>query len=123
MKLFPKRLISNNFDLFGLNTEIEEFGRKQLLSPRQVTAIQLVLEELCIGHILKKMPQRGFELDFNVAYSEVDDQCEITISFDGERFDPFEAAAEDDMSLLIVKRFSKSINVQFDEKNRIDIIV
>ncbi|MEG0442039.1 MAG: amino acid ABC transporter ATP-binding protein, partial [Oscillospiraceae bacterium] len=52
LKTFEREIVSPTFDFIEVNTGIEEFGRKQLLSQRQINNLQLVFEELCVQTLL-----------------------------------------------------------------------
>lgn len=100
LKVFEREITSRRFDFIEMNTAIEEFGRRQLLSQRDINNIQLVFEELCVQTLLKDMGE-DVSLTFAVAASELDGRCSVTVTYGGEPFDPFaDCAGSLSMKLL-----------------------
>lgn len=100
LKIFEREITSRRFDFIEMNTAIEEFGRRQLLSQRDINSIQLVFEELCVQTLLKDMGA-DVSLTFAAAASELDGRCSVTVTYGGEPFDPFaDCAGSLSMKLL-----------------------
>ncbi len=114
LKTLHHSITSKSFDFIALNTDFEEFGRKQLLSQKMIYQIQLIFEELCMQLILPNLSE-DFRLDCDVEYSEKDSSTEIKITFDGERFDPLKSA--DELLLTLLNKSVKSMEYLYDEKN------
>lgn len=105
LKTFEREINTLDFDFIAVSTDLEEFGRRLLLSRRQINGLQLVFEELCMQTILKQGAQ-VFPLKFSVAASELDGSCQISIAYAGPVFDPF-AELEDDLSIILAGRIVK----------------
>jgi polar amino acid transport system ATP-binding protein len=88
LKTFEREIKSSTFDFIEVSTGIEEFGRKQLLSQRQINNLQLVFEELCVQTLLCR-GKEVFPLRFSASVSELDGSCEATIFYNGPSYDPF----------------------------------
>ena len=121
LKVFEYSITSKDFDFIGLNTQIEEFGRKHRLSQRTIYNIQAYVEEMCVQIILPKMADT-FEIQITIEYSEKLDDADVVIRYDGEAFDP--TKADNDLSLLLAKKATENIiyNHQSEERlgNRVD---
>ena len=120
LKTFEREISSSTFDFIEVSTGIEEFGRRQILSQRQINNLQLVFEELCVQTLLgcgdKVLPLR-----FSVAVSELDGSCEATISYGGPSFDPFTEQAYE-LSIRMVIGLTKEHIWNGDNGNRITLI-
>lgn len=99
LKTFEREIESTAFDFIEVSTDNEEFGRKQLLSQRQINNMQMVFEELCVQTLIN----RGDEvvpLQFSAVVSEIDGSCEAAISYSGPDFNPF--TQTDELSVKMV---------------------
>ena len=73
-KVLEYSITSHSFDFLGLNTQIEEFGRKHRISQRKIYNIQAYIEEMCMQIILPQM-SAPFEMLVTVEYSEEQDDA------------------------------------------------
>ena len=121
LKVLEYPVTSRGFDFIGLNTRIEEFGRKHRISQRSIYNIQAYIEEMCVQIILPHLKD-GFKMLITIEYSEEHDDADVVIRYDGEAFDPMQT--DNDLSLLLAKKATESIIHTFDPKetlgNRID---
>ena len=101
----------------GLNTQIEEFGRKQLISQKQIYNLQLCFEEICVQSILPVLPE-AFSLIFTVEYSESEGSLIIQMQYNCDAFNPIEAG--DELSIRLIKNIAKEIT--FDCNNRQNVL-
>lgn len=99
LKVFEREIVSRNLDFIAINTDIEQFGRKQLLSQRDINNIQLMFEELCVQTLMQRA--ESFPLRFAASISELDGSCEVTLTYSGPDYDPFAEGGED-LSLTLV---------------------
>lgn len=132
LKLLHAENLSRDFDFPAFLTTLEEFGRKQQLSQRQIYAMQLVLEEVFLQKLLPAMEKPedaaarqkaapataiadGKAAVWNgaldIEYSEKENQIQMRFSYGGPRFHPFES--EEDLSLRILKGITKGLEYQF----------
>ncbi|MEA4974002.1 MAG: amino acid ABC transporter ATP-binding protein [Candidatus Metalachnospira sp.] len=121
LKTFERDIESLAFDFIEVSVGIEEFGRRQLLSQRQVNNLQLVFEELCVQTLLK----RGSEvlpLRFSASVSELDGSCEAAVFYSGPAFDPFTDQA-DELSIRLVLGLTKEHEWSGDSGNHITLIL
>lgn len=121
LKTFDLVIESKSFDFIKVSTEIEEFGRKQLLSQRQINSIQMVFEELCVQTILS-IGKEVLPLRFSASVSELDGSCEAAIAYGGPDFDPFTKGAED-LSIKMVLGLTKEHSWSGGEGNHIKLVL
>ena len=121
LKVLEYPIPSRDFDFIGLNTQIEEFGRKHRISQRTIYNIQAYVEEMCVQILLPKLAD-GFEMTVTVEYSEEKEDACVVIRYNGAAYDPTET--ENELSLLLAKRAAESITYRFDGEqgfgNRVD---
>jgi polar amino acid transport system ATP-binding protein len=108
---------SVDFDIYELNSKINEFGRSNFLTAKQINNLQLIIEEVVINNILKKTPN----IQIQISYFEVDDKLIIGFEYDGEKFNPYESDDEDILSMLLVRQLTDSVQYSFDNSNILDI--
>ena len=119
LKTFDREIKSSTFDFIEVSTGIEEFGRKQLLSQRQINNLQLIFEELCVQTLLN----RGgvvLPLRFSVAVSELDGSCEATVFYSGPAFDPLKEQTNE-LSIRMVLGLTKEHVWNWDSGNHITL--
>lgn len=120
LKVFEREIHSRRFDFIEINTAIEEFGRRQILSQRNINNIQLIFEELCVQTLLDTMGEK-VHLGFAVEVSEVDDSCRVTVTYGGNASDPFEDCG-DSLSMLLVSRMAREHSHCYkDGTNRMEL--
>ncbi|MEG2673398.1 MAG: amino acid ABC transporter ATP-binding protein, partial [Ruthenibacterium sp.] len=119
LKTFEREIVSPTFDFIAVSTDIEEFGRKQLLSQRQINNLQLVFEELCV-QILLLRGRETLPLRFSASVSEQDGSCEAAISYGGSDFDPFTAQA-DELSVRMIVGLAKTHSWRGGDGNQITL--
>lgn len=121
LKTFELEIASSTFDFIKVSTGIEEFGRKQLLSQRQINSIQMVFEELCV----QTLPDRGepvFPLKFSVSVSELDASCEVDVYYGGPDYDPF-AATSEELSVKMLLGLTKQHAWDGEAGNHISLVL
>ncbi|MEG0824416.1 MAG: amino acid ABC transporter ATP-binding protein [Oscillospiraceae bacterium] len=121
LKTFEREIVAASFDFIEVSTGIEEFGRSQQLSQRQINNLQLIFEELCV-QILLKRGSTVFPLKFSCVVSELDGFCEATVSFGGPAFNPFEALA-DDLSIKMLLGLTHEHKWSGGDENRLTLVL
>ena len=106
IKVFEHLIRSRDFDFIGLNSEIEEFGRRNQISQKAIYRVQTVFEELCVQIILPRLSD-DIQLQIAVEYSQDEESVTMQIKFNGERFNPLDS--ENLLSLKIAKNAAQSI--------------
>ena len=127
-RIFIKRLKqlelginSPDFDFIGFISQIEQFGRDNVIDARIVRNMQLAFEELVIQNIVGKLDHegKGFPINIGIEYSETDSSAEMRISYGDDRYDPLTEG--DELSVMIVKKLAASIRYHYDSENLITI--
>ncbi|MDX9868616.1 MAG: amino acid ABC transporter ATP-binding protein [Kiritimatiellia bacterium] len=122
IRTFTFEIASPAFDFYRLNAEIEAFGRKQLLSQKQIYNLQLVIEELVVNTLLPRLgPDVDIRLD--VGYAEESGETGVALTYGGDPFDPLSAdGGEDDLSAMILrKRIRSHTWAVEDGKNKLSV--
>ena len=120
LKVLEYPITSKDFDFIGLNSQIEEFGRKHRVSQRSIYNIQAYIEEMCVQIILPQLND-PFEMLVTIEYSEEKDDADVIIRFGGEAFDP--AQTKNDLSLLLAKKATEEIVYRYDPQQKLGNIV
>ena len=120
LKVLEYPIASKDFDFIGLNSQIEEFGRKHRISQRSIYNIQAYIEEMCVEIILPQLKD-PFEMLVTIEYSEEKDEANVIIRFDGEAFNPTQTKNE--LSLLLAKKATEEIVYRCDSQQKMANIV
>ena len=120
IKVLEYPITSKSFDFIGLNTQIEEFGRKHRISQRGIYNIQAYIEEMCVQIILPQLKDH-FEMLVTIEYSEENDDADVMIRYDGDSFDPTQT--DNDLSLLLAKKATAEIVYQYDPEQSLSNLV
>ena len=119
LKTFERIVQSPTFDFIEVSTGIEEFGRRQLLTQRQINNLQLVFEELCV-QLLMSRGGEIFPLRFSASVSELDGACEASVSYGGAAFDPFKEQS-DELSVKMLLGLVKAHSWSGENENLINL--
>ena len=121
LKVFEYSITNKDFDFIGLNTQIEEFGRKHRISQRAIYNIQAFVEEMCVQIILPQM-KAPLEMNITIEYSEEKDDSDVVIRYSGESFDP--TKTENTLSLVLAQKVTDEFTYSFEAEqalpNRVD---
>lgn len=113
-------ITSKDFDFIGLNTQIEEFGRKHRISQRAIYNIQAFLEEMCVQIILPQLKD-PFEMIVTIEYSEMHDDADVVIRYSGEAFDPTQT--DNNLSMILAEKATAEIAYRYDSNEKLSNIV
>ena len=120
LKVLEYPITSKNFDFIGLNTQIEEFGRKHRISQRSIYNIQAFIEEMCVQIILPQL-QNPFEMLVTIEYSEEQNDADVIIRYNGKAFDPTQT--DNELSLLLAKKATAEIVYQYNPEQKLSNMV
>ncbi|MEG2136284.1 MAG: amino acid ABC transporter ATP-binding protein [Clostridia bacterium] len=121
LKTFEREITSPTFDFIEVSTDIEAFGRRQMLSQKQINSLQMVFEELCVQTLLRGA-EPVYPLKFACAVSEMDGSCEATVDYGGATRDPFAAPGEG-LSLKMVLGLTKQHVFCGENGNHIKLVL
>ena len=94
--MHEQHIDSQGFDFIGMMSEIEEFGRKNLISQKMIYRAQTVFEEQCVQILLPQLPEH-FDLLLTMSYAQKAERLTMQIRYSGLCFDP--AKSDNTLSL------------------------
>ena len=109
---------SKDFDFIGTMSGIEQFCKENMVSEKLNGNIRLVFEELVMTNIISNIGD-SFKLKADIEYSEVSGSVNMTITYTGSKFDPFEDG--DDISIAIVNKLTGEHSYEYDNENKISL--
>lgn len=107
LKVFEAVIDSPDFDFIGINSQLEQFGRKHEMGQRTIHRMQNIFEELCMQMLVPGM-ERDSRMQLLVEYSEENADTVMTIRYTGPAFDPLEEG--DALSARLVKGLCRSVS-------------
>ncbi len=121
LKLLTLEITSENFDFIGSISQIEQFGRDNMIAPKMLRNLELAFEELLTQNILSESKRSGELLPASVTieHSETDDTASMSITYGGPSYDPF--VNEDDLSVTIVRKLAAEVSHSYDGKNNVTL--
>ena len=81
LKIFEERIRSRDFDFFGINSRIEEFGRSHLMAQKTIVGAQTVFEELCTQTLALKPEETDMRV--TIEYSEDSGHAQMRVYYNG----------------------------------------
>ncbi len=114
LRNFHHKITSKDFDFVGVSNELTEFAHRQTLSLRQILKFQQIFEEMCVSVILPIMPDRELFLNFDAACSEGGEECEVSISWEGDKFNPIEQG--DKIAISLAMANTKGMDYSYENK-------
>ena len=100
LKVLDLHIESHDFDFIGINTQIEQFGRKNQMNQRTILRMQSIFEELCVQSIIPRFA-KTFKLNLVVEYAHDEGKVDMSIRYNGTLFNPLTDA--DQLSVMIVR--------------------
>ena len=118
-KLLEEIITTKDFDFIAIRNNIDQFGKKYLLSPKSVHNMQVVFEELCVQTLL---PYQGESpnLQFKIEYSDKTNSTQIRIAYSGKAF---ELEEMDMISFALLKNATTAINTALTENDENEFIL
>ena len=130
-RIFIKRLKQLNlkvedssFDFIGFTSQIEQFGRDNLLSQKLIRNVQLTFEEIVIQNLVTHFENDNsiYPISILIEYSDADESLIMDISYMGEDYDPFKNG--DELSINLVKKLTCSVDHSYkDGENKLKIVL
>lgn len=113
LKTYEKTLDDAEINLSMIQAGIERFARDQFMSRRKSMILQLIFEEMVYGQLIncyKKIP-----VTMKIMYDDVHDECDVKISYGGEKFNPLEETVS--VSLIFLEGIVQKSEYNFDGEN------
>lgn len=111
-----------NFNFHAFFEEAEEFCRRRGMVLKEIRAIQLLVEEVVVNHLLKHTDSMNFEIRCNAEERYAD----IRFEYVGEQYNLFEAEEPKDISVVLIRCLTKEYQYEFhesDQKNEMLIVL
>ena len=123
LKQLDLSIDSDEFDFVGVISDIESFGRDNMLSPIEIRNLQLTFEELVTQNIITTgiFDETNEPVKITIEHSETDGTTKMDITYYGGKYDPVNDG--DDLSIMLVKKLTKSIEFSFSEFNKVSVII
>ena len=99
LKVLEEHIVSRDFDFIGINSRIEEFGRKHGIPQKSVDRLLVIFEELAVQTVLPLLPE-DMALSILIEYAEETQQAAMYLRYNGEACDPTEGNT---VSLVLVR--------------------
>ena len=106
LKVFGVDVDSPDYDLVGINTEIEEFGRKHVMPQRTIINAQRIFEELCVLNILPALGETP-RLSMTMEFSDQTGVTTLTVRYNGGGYDPMQHL--DELALPLIDSAAEKI--------------
>lgn len=110
LKVLSEVINKNDFDFPAISSKLEEFGRKQLMSQKQIYKMQLAFEELVMQKLIGENQIGDIRMD--VEYSEKEGAVDMIFGYGGDSFDPL--GDEKDLTVITLKGIASSISHKYD---------
>ncbi len=121
LKLYQNSITSEHFDFMTMNTEIMQFGERNMLERSLVDKLIRWVEEFCLQTLLLKLGIASL-IEFQAEYAETDQSLLLRISWAGERIDPIQQG--DELSIRILKHSARQMDYQYtDGKNMVTAVL
>lgn len=101
LKVLDERITSSGFDFLSLNSHIEEFGRKNMMSSKAIHNATVVFEEYCVQTLLPQMADTP-DLRILLEYSEENDRAVMSV------FRNIEGGAPEEWSAMLIRNATLS---------------
>lgn len=115
---------SHSFDFYRMNTEIEEFCRRQLLGQKQIHNTLLVIEELVMGKLLPHRQSDSADISITLGCSEESGKVELLICYRDVAWNPMDEGDEDDLSMMIISNLTENADYSREgDQNRLELLM
>lgn len=108
LKVMEERITSAGFDFIGINTRIEEFGRKNMMNSKAIRNAQVVFEELCVQILLSEM-KNNIDMRITLEYSELNDKATLNV-FHNVNIDKLNI--DDELSVKLIENASTLVETE-----------
>jgi len=119
IRSFNYHIDSPNYDLYAMNSEIEQFCEKHVFSKKRINNVLLIVEEFLA---INNADASQIDIDLTLSYSEKHDSLEIIFDSIGPEGNIIEKTDADELGITIIKNLTNSINYQRNGERNIIIM-
>ncbi len=119
-KLLEETITCKDYDFIAIRNNIEQFGRKYLLSLKTIHNMQVVFEELCAQTLLPLQSDNP-NLQFRIEYSDKTHSTQIRVVYPGEALNLTEDM--DPIAYALLKNATTSIEASHNEQQDNELIL
>lgn len=106
LKVLELEIHEKTYDFLGMQSQIEDYCRKNQISGKMTMHIQLVFEELVHQLLVSNLEQPDVQVI--VEYAEESETTSFSVRYGGDRFDP--ATSGDKLALSLLKGIAEQID-------------
>lgn len=126
LKTFNYEIHSVEFDIVGMNAQIEIFCQKYSMNAKKVYYIQLLLEEMIMEIFKRCYADSQPDMTFTIVYAEENSEASICLTYRADEFNPFEDACSDmdtdNLGMVLINKIAKEKSHTFENRlNKINI--
>lgn len=118
LKVLSEVIDKNSFDFPAINSKLEEFGRKHMMSQKQIYKMQLVFEELVMQKLI--VQNRIGDIRMDVEYSEKNGTVDMIFGYGGGKFDPL--SDEKELTVITLMGITSSISHKYDGNENVLVL-
>lgn len=118
LKVLGEVIDKTGFDFPAINSSLELFGRKQMMSQKQIYIMQLVFEELVMQKLVHE--KNIGEIRMDVEYSEKEGTVDMIFGYGGGKFDPL--GDEKDLTVITLKGVTSSISHKYNGNGNVLVV-
>lgn len=119
-KLLEETITCKDYDFIAIRNNIEQFGRKYLLSLKTIHNMQVVFEELCAQTLLPLQSDNP-NLQFRIEYSDKTHSTQIRVVYPGEALNLAEDM--DPIAYALLKNATTSFEASHNEQQDNELIL
>lgn len=104
----------------SMNTEINHYAIRHMISPNLLHKMLRVSEELCVQTIL---PMAGINPDIDICfeYSEESESVHMIVTYGGNPFDPVKEG--NSLAMTLVQSSCEKLSYVYDDKNHVQALI
>ena len=116
LKTLPLEIASPDFDFLGFSSQIEQFGRNNMIDAKTINSLQVAFDELVLQNVMKRTENGYIKLPVYVVaeHSETHETTALTVAYKGKKFDPFTDG--DELSTMLVRKLASDTNFTYDNE-------
>mgnify|MGYP003290869484 CR=1 FL=1 len=119
-KIFTETIVSKDFDYYRLLSNLENYAKENLINYIDIDKLEHILEEILMVNLIPYISTiKKIEVNFEILPDKED--YILKFIYDGEKYNPL-IKNKNDLSIKLVKSFSKSTNYKFKNSNIIEIV-